>query len=61
MRSSYPNSIWPPPGLTAITRRASASMPVTSAMTHWTFLCPLSTLRKGAAICPSDRMPVAHW
>ena len=30
-------------------------------MTQSTFLCFLSKSRSGAAIFPSDMMPVAHW
>ena len=36
-------------------------MLVTSAMTNAALRCLLSSWRSGAAIFPSDKMPVAHW
>ena len=42
-------------------RWPAVSKSTTSASTQLMFLCLLSTSRSGAAIFPSDRIPVAHW
>ena len=44
-----------------LTRRPAGSKSVTSAITQSTFLYFLSRSRSGAAILPSDMIPVAHW